>query len=57
MFILFHHNALIYIISFHLTTLLTKINKSILINHTNFTIEINPTNYILKNRAQSKRDI
>jgi len=34
----------------------TKINKCILINDINFTIEINTINYFLKNRAQTLND-
>ena len=50
LFIFFHYYTLIYLISSNLTTILTTINKGILVNDTNFTIEINTINHFLNNR-------
>jgi len=54
--IFFHHYTLIYLISSNLTTPLTTINKGVLVNATNFTIEINTINHFLNNRAQTLND-
>jgi len=43
----FHYNTLIYWISSNLTTPLTTINKGVLENTTNFTIEIKTINHFL----------
>jgi len=40
----------------NLTTPLTTINKGVLVNATNFTIEINTINHFLNNRAQTLND-
>ena len=48
-----HYYTLIYWISSNLTTRLTTINKDVLVNDTNFTIEINTINHFLSNRAQT----
>jgi len=37
-------------------TSLTTINKSIIVNDTNFTIEVNTINHFLNNRAQTLND-
>jgi len=47
---------LIYWISSNLTTPLTTINEGILVNTTNFTIEINTIKHFLNNRAQTLND-
>jgi len=49
--IIFHYYTLIYWISSNLTTSLTTINKSVLVNDTNFTIKINTINHFVNNRA------
>jgi len=48
-----HYYTLIYWISSNLTIPLTTINKSVLVNATDFTIEINTINHFLNNRAQT----
>jgi len=52
----FHYYTFIYWISSNLTIPLTTINKSVLVNATNFTIEINTINRFLNNRAQTLND-
>jgi len=46
----FHYYTLNCWISFNLTTTQITINKCILVNDTNFTIEINTINHFLRNR-------
>jgi len=48
--------TLIYWISFNLTTIVTTINKGILVNAINFIIQINTINHFLNNRAQTLND-
>jgi len=43
--------------SSNLTTQLITINKGVLVNDTNFTIEINIINHFLNNRAQIGADL
>lgn len=44
------------LISLHLTTPITTINKGVLVSEINFTIELNQPNHFLRNHVQSKRD-
>jgi len=41
----------------HLTTPLTRINKSTLVNEIHLTIEINTNNHFLNDRVKLKKDI
>jgi len=52
----FHYYTLIYWILSNLTTPLTTINKGILVNDINFTIEINIINHFLSNHSQTLSD-